>query len=49
VQMHVQAKDHGVGWCSKIVFFSLMAVLGGLIILIVIENRGGSDCKKNQI
>lgn len=43
--MHIQDHDHdhGVGWCAKIVFFTLMAILAGLVVLIVIENRGGSD------
>lgn len=45
VQMHIQDHDHdhGVGWCAKIVFFTLMAILAGLVVLIVLENRGGSD------
>jgi hypothetical protein len=43
VQMHIQEEDHGVGWCAKIVFFTLMAILAGLVVLIVLENRGGSD------
>lgn len=47
VQMHVgEDHDHGVGWCAKVVFFLLMAVLAGLVGLIVLENRGGSDRKK---
>lgn len=47
VQMHVHESDHdhGVGWCAKIVFFTLMAILAGLVVLIVLENRGGSDRK----
>jgi hypothetical protein len=47
VQMHIQDHDHdhGVGWCAKIVFFTLMAILAGLVVLIVLENRGGSDRK----
>lgn len=51
VQMHVQDQDHdhGVGWCAKIVFFTLMAILAGLVVLIVLENRGGSDRKLNLI
>lgn len=43
VQMHIQEEDHGVGWCAKIVFFTLMAILAGLVVLIVLENRNGSD------
>ncbi|CRL03308.1 CLUMA_CG016204, isoform D [Clunio marinus] len=44
VQMHIHDQhDHGVGWCAKIVFFSLMAILAGLVVLIVLENRGQSD------
>jgi aspartate beta-hydroxylase len=43
VQFHIQEEDHGVGWCAKIVFFTLMAILAGLVVLIVLENRGGSD------
>lgn len=44
--MHVpdtEHGDHGAGMCAKIVFFSLMAILLGLVVLIVLENRGGSD------
>ncbi len=44
--MHVHDDhDHngGAGICAKIIFFSLMAVLLSLVVLIVIENRGGSD------
>lgn len=46
IQLHVHS-DHGTGghWCAKLVFFSLMAVLLGLIGLILLENRGLSDCK----
>lgn len=45
IQLHVQS-DHGTGghWCAKIFFFSLMAILVGLIGLILLENRGISDC-----
>ncbi|KAG5677234.1 hypothetical protein PVAND_007009 [Polypedilum vanderplanki] len=43
VQMHIQESDHGAGICAKIIFFSLMAILLGLVTLIVLENRGGSD------
>lgn len=48
IQLHIQS-DHGTGghWCAKIIFFSLMAVLIGLIGLILLENRGISDCKFN--
>ncbi|XP_055688759.1 aspartyl/asparaginyl beta-hydroxylase isoform X2 [Lutzomyia longipalpis] len=44
VQLHVH-KDHGTGghWCAKIVFFSLLAILAGLVGLIILENRGLSD------
>lgn len=44
VQMHVHS-DHGTGghWCAKVVFFILLAGLGALIGLILIENRGLSD------
>lgn len=50
VQMHVHTKDHGTGghWCAKIVFFSLLAVLAGLVGLIILENRGISDCEYNK-
>lgn len=43
--MHVPDQEHhgGAGMCAKIVFFSLMAILLSLVVLIVIENRGGSD------
>lgn len=44
--MHISEDDHDVGWFAKIVFFFLMAILTGLIVLIVIENRGGSDGKR---
>lgn len=47
VQMHIQEDghhgDHGAGICAKIIFFTLMAILLGLVTLIVLENRGGSD------
>lgn len=45
IQLHVHS-DHGTGghWCAKIFFFSLMAILAGLIGLILLENRGLSDC-----
>lgn len=45
-QLHVQ-HDHGTGghWCAKIIFFTLMAILIGLVGLIVLENRGNSDGK----
>lgn len=44
IELHVQ-HDHGTGghWCAKIIFFSLMAILIGLVGLIVLENRGNSD------
>lgn len=46
LQMHVH-KDHGTGghWCAKIVFFLLLAILAGLVGLIIMENRGQSDCE----
>lgn len=39
--------EHGTGghWCAKIIFFSLLAVLITLIGLIILENRGLSECK----
>lgn len=39
--------DHGTGghWCAKIIFFSLLAVLVTLIGLIILENRGLTECK----
>lgn len=47
VQMHIHESDHhgdhGAGICAKIIFFTLMAILLGLVTLIVLENRGGSD------
>lgn len=46
VQMHVpddEHGDHGAGMFAKIIFFSLMAILLGLVTLIVLENRGSSD------
>lgn len=45
MHVHESDHDHGVGWCAKIVFFTLMAILAGLVVLIVLENRGGSDRK----
>ncbi|XP_075165244.1 aspartyl beta-hydroxylase isoform X1 [Haematobia irritans] len=44
VHLHVQ-HDHGTGghWCAKIIFFSLMTILLGLVCLIILENRGLSD------
>lgn len=46
IQFHVHS-DHGTGghWCAKIFFFSLLAILLGLIGLILLENRGLSDRK----
>lgn len=50
VQMHIHDDhEHGVGWCAKIVFFALMAILAGLVVLIVLENRGGSDRKRLKL
>lgn len=47
--MHLEDDhDHGVGWCAKIVFFLLMAILAGLIGLILFENQGASDCKSTS-
>lgn len=45
VHFHVH-KDHGTGghWCAKILFFSLLAILLGLVGLIILENRGLTDC-----
>lgn len=39
--------EHGTGghWCAKIIFFSLLAVLIALIGLIILENRGLSECE----
>lgn len=45
LQMHVQNEVHGGHWCAKIVFFLLLAILAGLVGLIIMENRGQSDCK----
>lgn len=44
IQLHVHS-DHGTGghWCAKVFFFSLLAILLGLIGLILLENRGLSD------
>ncbi|XP_034652936.1 aspartyl/asparaginyl beta-hydroxylase isoform X5 [Drosophila subobscura] len=44
VHLHVH-HEHGTGgnWCAKIIFFSLMAVLLGLVGLIILENRGLED------
>lgn len=46
VHFHVQ-HEHGTGghWCAKIFFFSLLAILFGLVGLIILEHRGISDCK----
>lgn len=46
INLHIH-KDHGIGgnWCVKIVFFSLMAILLGIVGLIILENRGISDSK----
>ena len=46
--MHIHESDHhgdhgSAGICAKIIFFALMAILLGLVTLIVLENRGGSD------
>ncbi|XP_054741160.1 protein starmaker isoform X2 [Anastrepha obliqua] len=44
VHLHIQ-HEHGTGghWCAKIFFFSLLAILFGLVALIILENRGISD------
>ncbi|XP_058178714.1 probable serine/threonine-protein kinase kinX [Anopheles ziemanni] len=44
VQMHIHS-DHGTGghWCAKVVFFILLAGLGALIGLIIMENQGVSN------
>uniref|UniRef100_A0A1A9V4T1 Aspartyl/asparaginy/proline hydroxylase domain-containing protein n=1 Tax=Glossina austeni TaxID=7395 RepID=A0A1A9V4T1_GLOAU len=49
VLLHVQ-HDHGTGghWCAKIIFFSLMAVLLGLVALIIMENRDSTDKEHRQ-
>lgn len=46
IQLHVHS-DHDTGghWCAKVLFFSLLAVLLGLIGIILLENRGISDRK----
>ncbi|XP_047985367.1 aspartyl/asparaginyl beta-hydroxylase isoform X6 [Leguminivora glycinivorella] len=43
--------DHGTGghWCAKIIFFSLLFVLIGLIGLIILENRGLSELEANSV
>lgn len=43
--------DHGTGghWCAKVIFFSLLAILIGLVGLIILENRGLSECKYGLI
>ncbi|XP_017149689.1 aspartyl/asparaginyl beta-hydroxylase isoform X12 [Drosophila miranda] len=44
VHLHVHHEhDTGGNWCAKIIFFSLMAVLLGLVGLIILENRGLED------
>lgn len=45
VHLHVQ-HDHGTGghWCAKIIFFCLMAILLGVVGMIIMENRGSTDC-----
>ncbi|XP_063616855.1 aspartyl/asparaginyl beta-hydroxylase isoform X1 [Cydia splendana] len=50
VFMHSQ-HDHGTGghWCAKIIFFSLLFVLIGLIGLIILENRGLSELEANSV
>ncbi|XP_050076125.1 claspin-like [Anopheles maculipalpis] len=44
IQMHIHS-DHGTGghWCAKIVFFILLAGLGALIGLILMESQGVSN------
>lgn len=46
VFMHSQS-EHGTGghWCAKVIFFSLLAVLITLIGLIILENRGLTECE----
>lgn len=46
VHLHVQGEhETGGHWCAKLFFFSLLAILLGLIGLIILENRGLADCK----
>uniref|UniRef100_A0A182T6Z6 Uncharacterized protein n=1 Tax=Anopheles maculatus TaxID=74869 RepID=A0A182T6Z6_9DIPT len=44
IQMHIHS-DHGTGghWCAKVVFFILLAGLGALIGLILMESQGVSN------
>ncbi|XP_052894755.1 aspartyl/asparaginyl beta-hydroxylase-like isoform X2 [Anopheles moucheti] len=44
IQMHIHS-DHGTGghWCAKVVFFVLLAGLGALIGLILMESQGVSN------
>ncbi|XP_049541652.1 midasin-like isoform X3 [Anopheles darlingi] len=44
IQMHIHS-DHGTGgnWCAKVVFFILLAGLGALVGLIIMENKGLSN------
>lgn len=50
IQLHVHT-DHETGghWCAKVFFFSLLAILLGLIGLILLENRGLADCKYKSL
>ncbi|XP_055916315.1 aspartyl/asparaginyl beta-hydroxylase isoform X3 [Eupeodes corollae] len=44
VHLHVQGEhETGGHWCAKLFFFSLLAILLGLIGLIILENRGLAD------
>lgn len=46
IQLHVHS-DHGTGGhcCSKVIFFTLALALAFVVGLILLENRGSSDCK----
>lgn len=49
IQMHIdQESETGGHWCAKIVFFALLSILIGLIVLIIVENRGMTEVAQPQ-
>lgn len=50
VFMHSHS-EHSTGghWCAKVIFFSLLTVLITLIGLIILENRGLTECEYCQM
>lgn len=49
IQMHIEKESETGGhWCAKILFFALLSILIGLIVLIIVENRGMTEVAQPQ-